>query len=188
MRFTSDRERRLWILVVVTIVAIYATLGVARNVFEFLRERDLLRPAFAALIVAAVVAIAWPWLRRLPGPREVGTAFAVSGVYLMVAARVQDANWAERTHLFEYAVVAILVYRAFEERHRNHGRPAAPALAAAALATLLGWLDEVLQWLLPSRVYDWEDVLFNTVAVTVAIGGRRLVVWARHRDRQPMEP
>ncbi len=45
MRFTSRPERQLWALVMVTIVSIYATLGVARDLFEWLRERSLLRVA-----------------------------------------------------------------------------------------------------------------------------------------------
>ena len=66
---------------------------------------------------------------------------------------------AERTHLFEYGIVAVLIYQALSERAGNGRRVRAPALLALVATILLGWLDEGLQALIPNRVYDNFDVV-----------------------------
>jgi hypothetical protein len=76
---------------------------------------------------------------------------------------------AHRTHLFEYGLVAVLIYQALAERRRGGGRVRAPAALALGLTVLLGWLDEGIQWILPNRVYDIVDVGFNALAGFMAI-------------------
>ncbi|RMH11916.1 MAG: hypothetical protein D6701_14330 [Gemmatimonadetes bacterium] len=87
-----------------------------------------------------------------------------------------------RSHLFEYGVLAMLVYHALLER-RGNGRPvrwAAPS--AVVVVTLVGWLDEVLQFFLPNRTYDLVDVGFNAIAATMGVGATALMGWARRWD------
>ena len=82
--FTSDREQRLWLLVLAVIVAIYATLGSAGTLAAFLRENNLLRITIVVVLVLAVGAITWQWVKRRPSRGEIGVALAVATVYLMV--------------------------------------------------------------------------------------------------------
>jgi VanZ family protein len=86
---------------------------------------------------------------------------------------------AERTHLFEYGLVATMIYQAFSERSRNGRRVLVPALLAVVIAAILGWFDESIQWLLPNRVYDIRDVGFNTLASLMAIIAISALDWAR---------
>ena len=44
-----------------------------------------------------------------------------------------------------------------------------------------GCLDEGIQAVLPNRVYDNMDVLFNTLAATLIIGARWLLDFVRRR-------
>jgi hypothetical protein len=44
--FTSDRERRLWLLALTVGVAIYSTLGLASTLAGALRDRGLIEAAF----------------------------------------------------------------------------------------------------------------------------------------------
>ena len=177
--FTSDRERRLWLWTLVVLVAIYSTLGPAQTLVAALRERNLLRVSFALVLLVGVTAFAWQWVKRRPGRREIGVALGVTAAYLMAFIRVE--SWEERTHLFEYGIVAILIHQALIERLRHGRRVPAPAALAVAVTALLGWLDEGIQAILPNRVYDVRDVGFIAVAGLMVIAASLALAWARRR-------
>lgn len=180
--FTSPRERTLWLWALVTVVFIYSTLGLARVGVEFLRQRNLLRLTVAAVLLAGAAAVAGALVRRRPGRRELAVAFGFAVVYAVAVVLMERAE--ERLHLLEYGLVAGLVFAALEERRRNGGRlPPAPSWLVAVVATAaLGWLDEGIQAILPSRVYDLRDVAINAGAGVLAVGAMSSLAWARRRD------
>lgn len=161
--FRSERERRLWLWAVGLLVAIYASLYSVRPLAEWLRERNLLRISLGAVLLLGAAIIAWRWAKTRPGWREIGVGFGITFAYLWALARV-GVPPEERTHLIEYAVVAAFMYRALVERRRNGRTVPAPDALAVLGTTLLGLLDEGIQWLLPNRVFDVRDVFFNFLA------------------------
>ena len=66
----------------------------------------------------------------------------------------------ERIHFIEYGLLSLLVFRAL--RH-NIGDKSI-YLWSGITVFCLGFLDEGIQYLLPSRVYDTRDVIANGVA------------------------
>jgi hypothetical protein len=177
--FASDRERRLWLWALVVVVAIYSTLGPAGTLAAFLRAHNLLQVTVALVALLVVGAIAGQWARKRPGLREIGVVLGVTAVYGMVWVRIQIPE--ERTHLFEYGLVAVLIYQALIERRRQGRRVPVPALLAVALTALLGWLDEGIQSSLPNRVYDMRDVGLSALAGGMAIAASLALAWARRR-------
>lgn len=166
--FTSELERRRWLWVLIVVVAIYSTLGLAGTLAEELRERNLLDASFVLgflLVVAAIAASGW---KRRPERREIWVALGVTAVYGMVLIRM-GISPEERTHLFEYGLVAVLIDQALTERRRHGRRVPAPAALAVAATALLGWIDEGIQAFLPNRVYDLRDVGFNALAGLMAV-------------------
>ena len=178
--FTSRRERRLWLWALAVVVAIYSTLGLAGTLAEVLREHNLLPAAVLGLMLVTVAAIVGSGLKKRPGHREVWVALGVTAVYAMAVVRM-GGTMEERTHLFEYGIVAVLIYQALRERAANGRRVPAPAVLALVATVALGWLDEGLQALIPSRVYDNFDVVRNTVAALIGIGGSVTVGWVNER-------
>lgn len=172
--FTSDRERRLWLLTAAAVTAIYSTLGVARPVVDVLREANLLRLAIVSVIVVLLGPITWRWVRSRPDWSEVGAVFGVVFAYWMVWVRI--SGWAERTHLIEYGVVAAVLHMALLERTINGRYVPVPAFLAVTGTTLIGFLDETIQSVLPSRVFDIRDVFFNLVAAFLVIAARLALV------------
>jgi VanZ family protein len=166
--FTSDRERRLWVWALVVVLAIWSTLGLAGRLAEQFGESGLLAVAFILGFLLAIVAVVWSALGRRPGRHEIWVVLGVAAAYGMGFVRM-GAPVAERTHLFEYGLVALLVYQALRERLRSEGRVFLPAALAVVITALLGWVDEGIQWLLPSRVYDTRDVAVNSLAGLMAI-------------------
>ena len=181
--FTSDRERQLWIWTLVVLAAIYATLGAAGSLVMALRERNLLRVSFGLIVVLLIAAIVLRWVRRRPTWSEIGVWIGVGLAYWITFLRIE--NPAERTHLFEYGVVAALIHQALLERQRN-GRPVPnPAALTIGVTALLGLLDESIQAILPNRVFDWIDVGFNAFAGFIVTAARLAQAPIEHPDGKP---
>ncbi|MCP4419928.1 MAG: VanZ family protein, partial [Chloroflexi bacterium] len=160
--FTSNKERRLWLWMLTVLVAIYTTLGLTRTVVDTLRERNLLQVSFAVVVFLIVAAFIWQWVKERPGWSETGVALGVALAYWMTFLRI--SNPAERTHLIEYGVVAALLHQALLERVRNGRYVPYPAALTVAATALFGLIDEIIQAVLPSRFFDWNDVFFNAFA------------------------
>jgi hypothetical protein len=180
--FPSVRERNLWLLVLVVLIAIYSTLGPGGALAAFLRERNLLRISISLVVLLAVGFIAWRWLRSRPNIGEVGVALGIAAVYLFAWIRIPIPE--ERTHLIEYSLVAVLIYLALTERQRNGRRVPVPALLAIVATALLGLLDESIQAILHHRVFDFIDVGFNAGAGLMAILAIVALAWARRWGNQ----
>ncbi len=179
--FSSKRERRLWSALVIVLIAIYATLAHVPAIAAILRERnELTGSMFVGLLVAMVVNTVL-FIRKRPGRAEIAVWVGILMVYLTAWLRIGIASPEERTHLFEYSLVAALVHEALLERRENGRRVPAPALLALVISIGLGWIDEGIQSLLPNRVYDNIDVLFNALAATIIISARWSLAFVRRK-------
>ena len=178
-----DREARLWIALGLVQVTIWSTLGPAQVLAAALRARGLLNPVATGVIVVGAVVVAGLWSRRRPGILEVVAAIGVASAYLMVIVRT-GLSPAERTHLFEYGIVAVLAYEALRERRRAGRKSFHPWPTALLLAITLGVIDEGLQDIVPNRVFDLTDVIFNTLAVTMALISVAVMGLARRVARE----
>jgi VanZ family protein len=66
----------------------------------------------------------------------------------------------EAIHVAEYGVIGIFVYRALSHRCRDYSI----YLIAALIVGMIGVLDEYIQWVVPSRVFDLRDIRTNFIA------------------------
>ena len=128
-------------------------------------------------ILALLVVIPIFFIDKRLGHVEIAVGIGILTVYLLAWLRI--GSWEERTHLFEYALVAALVHEALLERRDNGRRVPAPAVLALIISILLGCLDEGIQAMLPNRVFDLIDIAFNSLAATVIIVSRCVFRWAR---------
>jgi len=154
----------LWYMVINK--TILATLGLARRLAGLVPE-GLLGATFVFSWLLVLATVLTQGLRVRPGGRELGVALGVIACYLLVFVRITVP--AERSHLMEYGVLALLVYEALTERKSQGRSVPAPALLAIGVTATAGVLDECVQWLVPSRVFDWRDILFNVLAAVMAV-------------------
>lgn len=180
--FTSRREKRLWLRVLAVVVAIYSTLGVAPRLVGVLADRELIDATFVMGALLVLATIVTHGLRSRPRGLEIAFALGVAAAYVMVVVRLSIPA-VERTHLIEYGVVALFMFEALAERARQGRRAPAPAIIAIVATALIGVLDETIQWLLPSRVFDPRDILFNSLAAAMAVTASVALDWARARSR-----
>ena len=177
--FSSNRERRLWACVLAVIVAIYATLGLARTLADALRDTGVGESLFVFCFLLVLTTIATQGFRSRPRVLEMGVALGVAAAYLLVFARMAVPT--ERSHLIEYGVVAIVFHEALRERAENGRRVPFPAVLAVLATGLFGVVDECIQAILPSRVFDSQDMWFNVLAGVMAVAASMALRWARQR-------
>lgn len=177
--FTSAREKRLWFWTLAVVVAIYSTLGLARTLVDTLGSDFLSVWLFLLGCILVLATVITQGLKVRPSGMEIAIALGVAAAYLLIVVRMAVPT--ERSHLVEYGVVAVFVYEALLERTSQGRRVPVPGLLAIAIASVIGVIDEGIQWLLPSRVMDPVDMLFNALAAVMAVVASGALRWARQR-------
>lgn len=178
--FSSDHERRLWRWMLLVLLAILASLFLAESLAGTLASRGFAEALFAAGMLLVLAAVVTHGVTRRPRGVEVAVLLGVAAAYLLLFTRMSTA--AERTHLLEYGVVAVLAHEALRERRHRGRRVPAPALIAIGATAAFGCLDESLQLFLPNRVFDPFDMLVNVLAATAAVTSSAAISWARGRS------
>ena len=168
LRFGDPRlAAGLWI------VLIYGTVPFVRTVREAFIARwpaALIAYAVIAFVLGSIVASIVILRRRQP---PIGSAdfLWLIGVAAVVAIWTHNlmGQPEEAVHFLEYGVLGVLLYRVFENRV-----PDPTVYVAATLAGLLvGTVDEIIQWLVPGRFWDFRDIILNTGAVALV----QIVIW-----------
>ena len=183
MLFSSARERRMWIWALAVIAVIFGSLGFAGKLAARLQEFGLVESVSIILFLAGMILVAATvisqGLATRPSGLTIVIAFGVVAVFVLLFLRT--AVLVERTHLIEYGVLGTFVYAALAER-LSPRRPVRTAwLLALTITTAIGTLDEAVQFVIPDRVFDPVDILFNFLAGSVAITGCVGLGWADRR-------
>ena len=176
--FTSVREKRFWIWAFLVFLAIYASLLMGRPLANQLRDQNIQAVFFVAGMLLATASVIVHGIVSKPGKIELAILLGIIAVYLMFIFRLGAP---ERSHVIEYSVLAIFMHKALLARAQKIKPILAPALMALVGASLIGVVDESLQLFLPNRVFDPIDILFNVIAVIMAIGAGTLLTWIRRR-------
>ena len=180
INFTSDKEKKLWQRVFLVLLAIFLSLGFAGSLVDYLEEKGLLSAGFFLAFILVSVAVLGSVIKRKLAGIEIWLLFGIIGVYVFLIVRL-GISPIERTHLFEYGLLAILIKEALAERKHQRPESISPWLGAFVLSSLFGCLDEGIQYFLPDRVFDPRDILFNTLATFMALLAHFLLLWLRKR-------
>lgn len=162
------------------VIAIILTLFIGRPLAKLLGPQDLRAIFFliGMLFVGAMILV-----HALKGERsglELTLVLGIIAVYIMFFLRL---GLAERSHLIEYSVLAILIHMALLERQFQGKAIWSPALLAIGIAFSIGVLDECSQLIIPDRVFDPVDIFFNGMVIVAAIGFYVLLNWVRKKIR-----
>ena len=179
--FKSNKERYFWTLVAMTQIAIWASLGFAGKLVQKFEGTHILTVAFVVGFLVMITVIVSGVFSRKPTGKEIWVLTGITTVYAMIVVRM-GVPMLERTHLFEYGLVAVLVFHAFLERYSNKPNMIKVALFSIILTGLLGWIDEEIQRILPNRVYDIRDILFNILAGVMTVTACSLLTWKRLKN------
>lgn len=164
-----------WAIALGYVAFIYATLGVVPAPLAYLRSHGILRLTLATLFV-----LCWSGLLVLLASRSrqvwrFAALLVLAGAYTTVARRMITTP-EEQVHFIQYGLVGVFFARALRPMLQREGRA---LVGAFVLAVLAGWIDEILQGLLPSRHYDLRDIALNAVSALLGLLVYRVI--PRHR-------
>lgn len=174
---TTDNTRRRWIaaigytLLIFLFLPIFPSLWgpVSRQFPEILRGINY---GFISLLAILFTGLLLFHKKQGPGFYILSTAvFFGYGLFVFFVCQYP----AERFHLLEYGVLVILVYRALVPRIRT------PRIYFFIIlyTFAVGLMDELIQALLPNRVYDNRDIAINWGASLLATGLLGAATWKR---------
>lgn len=148
---------------------LFASIPLVRWAQRQLSDRVDVRWITAAVLAGVLLALVAALVVLRRSRRRLRTADVV-----WLTALAATAGWIawelrhlpeEAIHLLEYGVLAVLLYRAM--------RPAEPDVAILAavvlLGTLVGTVDEIIQWIIPERYWGLRDVAVNGGATALAV-------------------
>ncbi len=180
--FSSAHERNWWLAVGAVLLAIFTSIGWAPLAASWLRNSGLLVPAFVLGVLLVAVAILAAGLRARMRGIELAVLAGLLAAWLLALVRIELVE--ERSHLVEYGLLALFTYEALAERARQTGHPLGAWLIAILIAGAAGAIDELVQAVVPGRVFDWRDIAFNLGAACLAVGGRTMLTGLSARRRK----
>jgi len=152
---------------------IYATIPFVRRAREAFAARwpaELIAYSVIAVVLGAAVAAIVILRRRQPQISSADLLWLVGVVAIIVVwTRHLMGQPEEAVHFLEYGVLGVLLYRALEDRVPD------PTVYVAATLTglLVGTVDEIIQWLVPGRFWDFRDIVLNGGAVALV----QIAIW-----------
>ncbi len=164
--FSSQREKKLWYWIAAVVLTIYSTLFLGQPFAKLFTSQDLQAIVFVVVMILVGIAVLLHAMKTRPSKKELVILISISAVYIMFFLRL---GMPERSHLLEYSALAILVHMALLERIEHGHRVPIPSLLAMIIPICVGILDECLQLFIPDRVFDIQDIIFNSLAVLFAI-------------------
>ncbi|MEJ1222936.1 VanZ family protein [Sediminicola sp. 1XM1-17] len=180
--FRSSREKKLWLWALVVLLGIYATLLIGKPMIDHMRQSGVTIIGFLAVMFLVALTVVLHGLKVKMGRTEIVVWIGIAAVYIMVLLRITVLE--ERSHLMEYSVLAVLIHEALLERNIHGGTVRFPALLAIGLTIIFGTIDEGIQFFLPHRVFDIQDITFNSMAAIMAMGSSKALTWARKKIRK----
>ena len=167
-----EPEWRSWLYVGLWSLIIFCTIPFARAFREIVAERlglhFFLYTTIVVAVIGGVVAFNNLRARQLPTGAYIWL-FAVVMVFIGYAYYLRDIP-EEAIHVAQYGFLGLLVYRALVHRINDY----TVYLVAALVVGMIGIVDEYIQWVVPSRVFDLRDIRTNFIAgglAQVAIAG-----------------
>lgn len=146
-------------VVILYVGFIYATLPIMRPILNFLKGH--LGKSFSLsvylLLLLVAIGLIFLFLKQKGGWKAFSCLIGilVTSAYLLTKIEYPE----ERVHFLEYAALGVLLY--FAMREWIKGRRV--LFYIPAFVFLIGLGDELIQGILPNRVYDPRDILMNFV-------------------------
>ena len=168
-------KNRLWVLIIIYVLFIYVSLPFFPAFISVLRSfisKELLNLLSLALSISFFLLLsAWIYSKKYKAKQFL---LIISPLLLLTYLSLSLDVWVERIHFIEYAVLGLLISRAVDVRTLQE------IIYTGCLITLIGGVDEIIQWFLPNRVGDMRDVIMNSVGGLSGIWLGRFLYWEKH--------
>jgi VanZ family protein len=162
----NKRKKLLaWLWVSLCSLAIFLIVPIARTIEKFV-SAHWGRSLFGYAVLAAV-GVAFLFLLhflvfklKIRSPSNYIWLTAVAGLYVYFTLKLWRAP-EQAIHFLEYGVLGYFLFRALSLSLQEKGI----YLVAFLSGSLVGIFDEILQWMIPERYFDFRDIVLNALAV-----------------------
>ena len=165
-------KNRLWILIIIYVLFIYLSLPYFPAFITILRgffSKELLNLLSLALTISFFLMLSvWVYNKEYKVKQFL---LIISPLMLLTYLSLSLDVWVERIHFIEYAFLGILISRAVNVINLQG------IIYTGFLVTLIGAVDEIIQWFLPNRVGDMRDVFMNSVGGLSGLWLGRFLFW-----------
>ena len=167
----APREGRFvsWLLAAAWTGVLFAVIPYARPMQRWLADHPRFSIGVAVAVVMLVTALGVAVVAHY-GLRRIWRRLfwlGLAGGTTAYLAVTETSTPSEAIHFINYGVLSLLFFRALS--HNVRDRMVFPC--AVLLAGLAGTVDEMLQWLNPARVWDFNDIQMNVVAAAITQAG-----------------
>lgn len=153
-----------WLWVALCILAIFLVVPLARTIQSFVSRhwgRSLF--GYTVLIAVGVAFIAVIYVlcfrMKIRSPSRLLWLSSVTALYVFFTLKLWRIP-EEAIHFLEYGLLGFLLFRALSLSVRDKSI----YITAFLITSLVGILDEILQWVMPGRYWDFRDVGLNALA------------------------
>lgn len=164
-RQPSESKLLSWLAVVSFSVIIFITVPIARHITSYVKS-EWGRGTFTYVAIGVMALVSIRVLAFLI-KRNKTSAFGylclgvTVGIFVYQAYSVKAGSPEEAIHYIEYGALGLLIYRALSHSISDYSI----YIVAILIGTLVGILDEIIQWFTPGRFFDLRDVWLNLTAV-----------------------
>lgn len=170
-----------WFWVALCVLAIFLVVPVARAITSYVEKHwDISLFGYSVLVVVVLVFLIclyllWYRLKIRALSNYIWLA-SVTLVYIYFTLKLWRRP-EEAIHFLEYGLLGFLLFRAL----RHHLPDKTVYLAAFLIGVMVGVFDEIFQWILPLRYWDFRDIGLNALAVGLC----QIAVWKGLRPKLP---
>ena len=165
-------KNRLWVLNLVYVLFIYVSLPFFPSFITFMRNfisKELLNLLSLVVTISFFLLLTlWIYNKKYKAKQFI---LIISPLLLLTYLSISLDVWVERIHFVEYAVLGLLISRAVNVKTLQG------IIYTGCLVSLIGAVDEIIQWFLPNRVGDMRDVFMNSVGGLSGLWLGRFLFW-----------
>lgn len=161
----KEREALSWSYAVLWSGLTFVTIPFVRYGVTFVRGQwgsEVFTYAVAACVVLATGAALYVTRRRWSLSSLIWLV-GIAGLVIYFTFGLAGGSPEEAVHYVQYGGLSLLLFRAFSHRVRDYSIYPAATIAG----TLVGMIDETVQWLVPGRYFDLRDIWLNFKAVAL---------------------
>jgi Ca2+/Na+ antiporter len=173
-----------WVWVMLCAGGIYATIPLARGFQQMVYEtfgKEFFTYTVFIIIASGLVTLLYFFIFRLRIKRvsQYVVLIFCAGLYMYFTVQL-GSHPEEAIHFLEYALLSFFVFRALRYRVTDW----TIYISASFFVMFFGTVDEFLQWMTPSRVWDYRDVGINFMAGVIFL----FAVWKGIRPAEISSP
>ena len=165
-------KNRFWVLIIIYVLFIYVSLPFfpvfISTLRGFISKESLNILSLVMSISFFLLLSVWIYNKKYKLNQFL---LIISPLLLLTYLSLSLDVWVERIHFIEYAVLGLLISRTVNVRIL-HGM-----IYTGCLVTIIGAVDEIIQWFLPNRVGDMRDVFMNSVGGLSGLWLGRFLFW-----------